>query len=1158
MASLLLFIMAVMMSTSVVMGQRDPVVRTRLGAVRGTFENEVNQFRNIPFAKPPLGPLRFTRSIPADPWNGVRDATQFGPSCMQPPYPDTDRFLPNWNQSEDCLYLNVYVPGNVVAGSNKPVMVWVHGGAFLVGQAMLYDASFLASAGDVIVVTINYRLGIFGFLSTMDSTLSGNYGLWDQRLALQWVQYNIEFFGGNPRSVTLFGESAGAISVSLQTLNPLNNGLFQRVIAESGSSLSNAAVWQSATTFARAAGVILNCSSPTSKLDDDYARCMRSIPSARLSDTQNTILFFQYEKIGPVLLNNIGPVVDNILIPDIPYKLLSNTSSPSFKFFRTLGFMAGNVNQEGSLFLNRLYQIAKSKHFNLTAGVPTSIFFDYLAPIFTATFAAVSNRTVSSASVCSMYSKPDIASQANSVLDCFTDVNFVVPAVELLNIHSGRNILTSSYQYMFNRQSIDKFSLESLPTWFIGAPHASEVFFLFGAQEFKRKFNITVSSADLALSRRMLTHWTNFAKIGNPNMDNNPMWIPYDIRQKYYMDFNLDVTLKSDLFKDRMTLWLGSESDLISTALQSAIVGREIIFTVIRVLQEIHASNEINRIQKNAGGQTRPCTKRYWNIDHRLDQLKGIKMASLLLFIMAVMMSTSVVMGQRNPVVRTRLGAVRGTFENEVNQFRNIPFARPPLGPLRFTRSIPADPWNGVRDATQFGPSCMQPPYPDTDRFLPNWNQSEDCLYLNVYVPGNVVAGSNKPVMVWVHGGAFLVGQAMLYDASFLASAGDVIVVTINYRLGIFGFLSTMDSTLPGNYGLWDQRLALQWVQYNIEFFGGNPRSVTLFGESAGAMSVSLQTLNPLNNGLFQRVIAQSGSSLSNAAVWQSATTFARAAGVILNCSSPASKLDEDYARCMRSIPSARLSDTQNTILFFQSENIGPVLLNNIGPVVDNILIPDIPYKLLINTSSPSFKFFRTLGFMAGNVNQEGSLFLNTLYQIAKSKHFNLTAGVPTSIFCDYLAPIFTATFAAVSNRTVSSASVCSMYSKPDIASQANSVLDCFADVNFVVPAVELLNIHSGRNILTSSYQYMFNRQSIDKLSLESLPPWFIGAPHASEVFFLFGAQEFKRKFNITVSSADLALSRRMLIHWTNFAKIGNPNMDNNPMWIPYDIQQKY
>jgi cholinesterase/neuroligin len=138
---------------------------------------------------------------------------------------------------------------------------------------------------------------------------------------------------------------------------------------------------------------------------------------------------------------------------------------------------------------------------------------------------------------------------------------------------------------------------------------------------------------------------------------------------------------------------------------------------------------------------------------------------------------------------------------------------------------------------------------------------SEDCLYLNIYAPKKPEQGEKLAVMVWFHGGGFIVGSADIYPADHLAVYGDVVVVTVNYRLTVFGFLSTGDEHAPGNYGLWDQRMALDWVNKNIEGFGGDPARVTIFGESAGAASVIYQGLYPDNRGLFQRVVAQSGSA---------------------------------------------------------------------------------------------------------------------------------------------------------------------------------------------------------------------------------------------------------------------------------------------------------
>jgi carboxylesterase type B len=207
------------------------------------------------------------------------------------------------------------------------------------------------------------------------------------------------------------------------------------------------------------------------------------------------------------------------------------------------------------------------------------------------------------------------------------------------------------------------------------------------------------------------------------------------------------------------------------------------------------------------------------------------------------------------------------TYEGDtVYQFRGIPYAAPPVGSLRFHKPNPAIPWHGWLDATNYKSVCMQDRTIPVNTGLNRYTMSEDCLQLNIYVPMSVSNHGNKggkPVMVWVHGGAFTIGTSITYDGSFLALQGDVIVVTVNYRLGFFGFYSTGDSASPGNYGLWDQRQAFQWTKDNIAVFGGDPEKITIFGESAGGFSVSLQALYPSNRGLFRRVIAQSGPALS-------------------------------------------------------------------------------------------------------------------------------------------------------------------------------------------------------------------------------------------------------------------------------------------------------
>ena len=192
------------------------------------------------------------------------------------------------------------------------------------------------------------------------------------------------------------------------------------------------------------------------------------------------------------------------------------------------------------------------------------------------------------------------------------------------------------------------------------------------------------------------------------------------------------------------------------------------------------------------------------------------------------------------------LGARYTVLTEDVYKFKRIPYANPPVDELRFRRSVVADPWQGTLNATEYGPSCIQDIFGD-GRLLPNRNISEDCLQLNIFVPRNLSKGNRLATMIWVHGGAYAVGQATTYDGSMLALRGNVIVVTINYRLNVFGFFSSDDPWVRGNFGIWDQQLAFKWVKENIVDYGGDNSRITIFGESAGSFAVTLHSIIPSN-----------------------------------------------------------------------------------------------------------------------------------------------------------------------------------------------------------------------------------------------------------------------------------------------------------------------
>jgi para-nitrobenzyl esterase len=223
----------------------------------------------------------------------------------------------------------------------------------------------------------------------------------------------------------------------------------------------------------------------------------------------------------------------------------------------------------------------------------------------------------------------------------------------------------------------------------------------------------------------------------------------------------------------------------------------------------------------------------------------------------------SIANAQDAPVVTIAGGRVAGFTKNDVNVFLGIPYAAPPLGDLRWMPPVPPKPWRSTLSAVKFANRCAQGPYLGT---FASPSEEEDCLYLNVYASKKPnAAGHKKPVMVWIFGGGLVVGEADDYDGSKLAADGDTVVVTINYRLGVLGWLAHPALDKEGhpfaNYGMLDQQFALKWVKQNIEAFGGDPDNVTIFGQSAGATSVVPHIISPLSAGLFQHAIAQSGGA---------------------------------------------------------------------------------------------------------------------------------------------------------------------------------------------------------------------------------------------------------------------------------------------------------
>jgi para-nitrobenzyl esterase len=458
-----------------------PVAFTNNGFVRGARVGDVREFLGVPYAAPPVGDLRWRPPQPAATWHGVRQATQFAPHCAQGRSP-----FGVASESEDCLYLNVYQPPLAVPGiPAAPVMVWIHGGALVVGESDDYTPTALVQRG-VIVVTINYRLGALGFLAhpalaaESPQGASGNYGLMDQQAALQWVQDNIRHFGGNPRNVTIFGESAGGLSVHSQLVSPRAAGLFNKAIVESGAYQLN----QPSLATAEAAGTAFanntGCAAQT-------AACLRSLPV-------DTILAKQTGA-------NSAPTVDHFV--------LTNTVGASIKAgtFNHVPVIEGSNHDEWRLF------VAQTE---LAAG-----------PLPAAGYVAAIQRTLGvSAAVANglaaQYPLTAFASPSLALSALGTDAIFACNARKVTDGLAGQ---VPVFQYEFADENAPQNFLPpvSFPT---GSAHASEIQYLFTIRNSVQA--PTLNADQQNLSRQMVRYWTQFAWVSNPNGFGTPFWPRFD------------------------------------------------------------------------------------------------------------------------------------------------------------------------------------------------------------------------------------------------------------------------------------------------------------------------------------------------------------------------------------------------------------------------------------------------------------------------------------------------------------------------------------------------------------------------------------------------------------------------------------------------------
>ncbi|XP_064456026.1 acetylcholinesterase-like isoform X2 [Ornithodoros turicata] len=484
-------------------------------------------------------------------------------------------------------------------------------------------------------------------------------------------------------------------------------------------------------------------------------------------------------------------------------------------------------------------------------------------------------------------------------------------------------------------------------------------------------------------------------------------------------------------------------------------------------------------------------------------------------------------------VVHTSKGAVRGFATTSatgkpVHVFYGIPYAQPPVGAYRFRHPHPVEPWKDILNCTVRPSSCYQivdttfGDFSGSTMWNANTNMSEDCLNINVWVPQP--RPPNAAVLVWIYGGGFYSGTSTLdvYDGRTLATEEKIIVVSMNYRVASLGFLSLGNTDVPGNAGLYDQLMALQWVQENIAAFGGNPRNVTLFGESAGAVSVSMHLLSPLSRELFSQAIMQSGTAT---APWSlhdrpAATAAALRLAEALKCPHSLDELDK-MMECLR-------SQDPGDIVNNETGSFGVVEFAFL-PVVDGGFLVEPPRTSL---ASRNFKKTRVL---LGSNRDEGTYFLvyflTELFR--RDDNVYLTRDDFVRTVRDLNPYVSDLVLQAIVFQYTE-------WLNPDDTIKNRDAVDkIVGDYHFTCSVTEWAFHYA----LTGAevYMYYFTHRS----SQSAWPQW-MGVIHGEEIAYLFGEPLNESR---GYRPDEVLLSKRMMRYWANFAKTGNPNLCEDDTW---------
>ena len=502
--------------------KKTEIIKIKSGNLQGYINEGISIFKGIPYAEPPIGELRLNNPKSKKDWDDVLEATEFGPEAPQPYNLNTP--LPRPIQSEEnCLTLNIWTPAN--DSEKRPVMVWIHGGAFIYGSSSrrLYDGLHLVQRGNVVVVTINYRLGPFANFFIPGA--KANAGMLDQILALEWVKDNIGYFGGDTENVTIFGESAGAFSVCALMVMPKAKGLFNRVIAQSGAAHP---LGLRKSVLKRSSEELMS----ELNLKPDQIDTFRKLPWVDIIKATHRL---NRKAASRGIRLSFSPYIDGDTIPHHPLKAINEG------YAKDIELIIGS-NFEESKFNHLVFPNFKPADLNnlskrMNGQLRLTIEKDYDLDNIINTY-----RT--------SREKNKLPAEPQDILDAFnTDNTFRIPAIKFAEAQSKHQ--KNTYMYLFSWR---------LPNIY-GAMHGLEIGFIFN-----RFFNVDIptlpkkSEETETLSKNMMDSWIRFARTGNPNHTSIPKWPSYDIENRSTIIFDKEIKIWDDPLKKERKMWFGMNS----------------------------------------------------------------------------------------------------------------------------------------------------------------------------------------------------------------------------------------------------------------------------------------------------------------------------------------------------------------------------------------------------------------------------------------------------------------------------------------------------------------------------------------------------------------------------------------------------------------------